>query len=105
MGFKFMVHVGDLKHGQEPCQESSFLDVAEVFTHESNALNYDPRNCFFLPGDNEFQDCQNTTQAWVWWMKRESRSPTRTKYAGHWQLPNNHLIPISQISGMARSRT
>jgi len=75
MGFEFMVHVGDLKHGHEPCYESSFLDVAEMFSHVSNALNYDPRNCFFVPGDNEFQDCQNRTKAWGWWMKRKSHLP------------------------------
>jgi hypothetical protein len=103
MGFKFMVHVGDLKQGQEPCYESSFLDVAEMFSHVSNALNYDPRNCFFVPGDNEFQECQNRTKAWGWWMKRKSHSlkPRRNLLDGQWQLSNNKLILTSQISAMA----
>ena len=103
MDFEFMVHVGDLKNGQEPCFESSFLDVAEMFSHVSNALNYDPRNCFFVPGDNEFQDCQNRTKAWGWWMKRKFHSlkPRRNPLDGQWQLSNNKLMSTSQISVMA----
>ena len=55
MDFKFMVHVGDIKWGKTKCYESSFSDVAEIFTHSSNARNYDVRDVFFVPGDNEFQ--------------------------------------------------
>jgi hypothetical protein len=76
MGFKFMVHVGDIKYGQTSCYESSFSDVADMFSHESNAINYDPRDSFFVPGDNEFQDCQDVDQAWQWWMKCKSQSQT-----------------------------
>ena len=73
MDFKFMAHVGDIKWGQVPCYESSFRDVAEMFTHPSNAINYDPKDCLFVPGDNEFQDCQSKTDAWGWWMKCEAQ--------------------------------
>lgn len=69
MDFKFMVHVGDIKYGQTSCYESSFKDVADIFSHETNAINYDLRDCFFVPGDNEFQDCQDKHQAHRWWMK------------------------------------
>ena len=69
MGFKFIAHVGDIKSGRTTCYESSFSDVAEIFTHNSNALNYDPRDVFFVPGDNEWVDCQDPDQAWRWWMK------------------------------------
>eukprot|EP00578_Thalassiosira_sp_NH16_P000352 CAMPEP_0181138278 /NCGR_PEP_ID=MMETSP1071-20121207/34160_1 /TAXON_ID=35127 /ORGANISM="Thalassiosira sp., Strain NH16" /LENGTH=367 /DNA_ID=CAMNT_0023225101 /DNA_START=46 /DNA_END=1145 /DNA_ORIENTATION=- len=69
MGFKFMAHVGDIKWGKTLCYESSFSDISEIFTHPSNALNYDARDCFFVPGDNEFQDCQDVDQAWRWWMQ------------------------------------
>mmetsp|Transcript_13903 Transcript_13903/g.30314 ORF Transcript_13903/g.30314 Transcript_13903/m.30314 type:complete len:259 (+) Transcript_13903:275-1051(+) len=69
MDFKFMAHVGDLKWGKTPCYESSYSDVAEIFTHPSNSLNYDARDCFYVPGDNEFQDCQDVKQAWRWWMQ------------------------------------
>ena len=69
MDFKFMAHVGDIKWGKTSCYKSSFSDVAEIFSHPSNALNYDTRDCFFVPGDNEWVDCQDPDQAWRWWMQ------------------------------------
>ena len=69
MGFKFMAHIGDIKQGTTSCSESSFSDIAEMFSHPTNAIHYDAEDCFFVPGDNEFQDCQDRTQAWRWWMK------------------------------------
>ena len=69
MDFKFMAHVGDIKYGKSPCYESSFKDITEIFSHPSNALNYDTRDCFFVPGDNEYNDCQDIDQAWQWWMQ------------------------------------
>ena len=69
MGFKFMAHIGDIKQGTTSCSESSFSDIAEMFSHPTNAIHYDTEDCFFVPGDNEFQDCQDRTQAWRWWMK------------------------------------
>ncbi len=69
MGFKFMVHIGDFKQGTTSCYETSFSDIAEMFAHPTNAINYDTEDCFFVPGDNEFQDCQDRAQAWRWWMK------------------------------------
>lgn len=45
MNFKFVVHVGDLKYGKVPCYESSFSDVAEIFSHPSNTLGWDKRDC------------------------------------------------------------
>ncbi|KAL3806329.1 hypothetical protein ACHAXA_008798, partial [Cyclostephanos tholiformis] len=80
MDFKFMVHLGDIKSGQTPCYESSFGDVSEIFSDVRNAINYDPRDCFFVPGDNEFQDCQDKDQAWTWWMK----------YFGNGIIPNTN---------------
>lgn len=73
MGFKFMVHIGDIKQGTTSCYESSFSDIAEMFSHPTNAIGYDTEDCFFVPGDNEFQDCQDRAQAWRWWMKCKSR--------------------------------
>lgn len=82
LNFKFLVHVGDIKSGQTQCSESSFSDVAEIFAHPRNALNYDTRDIMFVPGDNEFQDCQDVDQAWQWWMKRKLlklSGPTRCR--------------------------
>lgn len=64
MDFKFVVHVGDIKPGWEACTEDQYSDVAEIISHPSNALNYDVRDFFILPGDNEWSDCSDMNQAW-----------------------------------------
>lgn len=64
-----MVHIGDIKPGYEICTEERYSDVAEMFVHPSNALNYDPRDVLFLPGDNEWSDCYDVDLAWQWWSK------------------------------------
>ncbi|KAL9187702.1 hypothetical protein ACHAXT_006080 [Thalassiosira profunda] len=78
MDFKFMAHVGDIKWGRSPCYESSFRDIAEMFSHPTNALAYDTRDCLFVQGDNEWMDCQDPDQAWRWWMQ----------YFGNGNVPN-----------------
>ena len=72
MDFKFLAHVGDLKWGATKCYQSSFKDVAEIVSHAKNAKGYDTRDFFIVPGDNEFQDCQDQFTnglAWKWFMK------------------------------------
>jgi len=72
MDFKFLAHVGDLKWGATKCYQSSFKDVAEIVSHSKNAKGYDTRDFFIVPGDNEFQDCQDQFTnglAWKWFMK------------------------------------
>ena len=72
MDFKFLAHVGDLKWGRTKCYPSSFKDVAEIISHSKNAKGYDTRDFFIVPGDNEFQDCQNqftNGSAWRWFMQ------------------------------------
>ena len=64
-----MVHVGDIKKGWESCDEERYTDIAEMFVHQDNALNYDARDCFFVPGDNEWSDCSDRDQAWKYWME------------------------------------
>jgi hypothetical protein len=46
--FNFIVHIGDIKDGWRPCDKSKYTDVAQIFTHPSNTLFYDPRDVFFL---------------------------------------------------------
>jgi hypothetical protein len=46
--FNFIVHIGDIKDGWRPCDKSQYTDVAQIFTHPSNTLLYDPRDVFFL---------------------------------------------------------
>jgi hypothetical protein len=106
MDFKFMVHVGDIKHGHTSCYESSFSDVADIFSHESNAINYDLRDCFFVPGDNEFQDCQDKHQAYRWWMKcKSSPIPLRWHCTSDSIGSKRNTLPlILQILAMASSQ-
>jgi hypothetical protein len=47
---EFMVHVGDIKSGEEPCDESRYQLMAEML--RSLAVP-----SFILPGDNETTDC------------------------------------------------
>lgn len=56
-GPEFMIHVGDIKWGKDECDEDSYSDVAEIFDHPSNKLNYNLEDCFFVVGDNEWTDC------------------------------------------------
>lgn len=64
MDFKFIVHIGDIKPGNETCNSERYSDVAEIIAHQDNALGYDTRDFFMLPGDNEWSDCPDKVQAW-----------------------------------------
>ncbi|KAL3796259.1 hypothetical protein HJC23_008579 [Cyclotella cryptica] len=66
--YNFIVHIGDIKSGQVACQSSSYSDVAQIFSHASNTIYYDPRDVFFIVGDNEWTDCSSRTQGFSWWM-------------------------------------
>jgi hypothetical protein len=63
----FVIHLGDIKGGykattqQNPCIQDYYVTVANIF-HESSAP------VFFIPGDNEWNDCEDPDQAWgLWW--------------------------------------
>jgi len=63
----FVIHLGDIKGGfkaetqSNPCTEDRYIKVANIF-HESAAP------VFFIPGDNEWNDCEDPDQAWaLWW--------------------------------------
>jgi len=69
--FFFLVHVGDIKSGQtKNCEKEIYSDVAEIFAHPRNALHYDPRDFFFLIGDNDWNDCDDPDLALSHWMNR-----------------------------------
>ncbi|KAL3788689.1 hypothetical protein HJC23_001888 [Cyclotella cryptica] len=68
MDFRFIVHIGDIKPGDETCDSERYSDVAEIISHPDNAIGYDIRNFFMLPGDNEWSDCIDKAQAWRYWM-------------------------------------
>ena len=49
----FIVHVGDIKSGSSPCTDELFLRERERFEDSANPLVY-------VPGDNEWTDCERT---------------------------------------------
>ena len=49
----FVVHVGDIKSGSSPCTDELFLREKERFEDSANPLVY-------VPGDNEWTDCERT---------------------------------------------
>ncbi|MCH8839938.1 MAG: cadherin-like domain-containing protein [Planctomycetes bacterium] len=57
---EFFVHVGDIKLGSDPCIES-------VYTNASSSLQTSSIPVFIVPGDNEWNDCSDPNQAWIYW--------------------------------------
>jgi len=56
----FLLHVGDIKSGSGACSESVYSNVA-------NILKTSEVPVFIIPGDNEWGDCSNPSQAWNLW--------------------------------------
>jgi len=56
----FFVHVGDINAGTETCRESRSIDVRDELIRLAVPA-------FCLVGDNEWTDCSNPDQAWVWY--------------------------------------
>jgi hypothetical protein len=58
---KFMVHLGDIKSGSDPCVEPVYSNVASLL----HALTVPT---FMVLGDNEWNDCTNPDEAWGFWV-------------------------------------
>jgi hypothetical protein len=56
----FFVHLGDINNDSGSCNES-------VYTNAANSLQTSSIPVFIVPGDNEWNDCSNPTQAWSYW--------------------------------------
>ena len=61
-GSEFLVHLGDIKAGGGTCAESWYQSMAASLRSLSIPA-------FIIPGDNEWNDCSNPTQAWGLWVK------------------------------------
>ena len=59
---EFMVHVGDIKSGSQPCVESWYRQVAAD-------LQVLAVPTFIVPGDNEWNGCANPDQGFGFWVK------------------------------------
>lgn len=57
----FLIHLGDIKPGKEPCQEAIYARVAKVLRQSRLPV-------FIIPGDNEYNDCADPQQAWLFWV-------------------------------------
>lgn len=66
---KFMVHVGDIKSGAAPCIQPTYQTVAGYL----HALSVPT---FIIPGDNEWNDCTDPTEAWGFWTTSFGRFET-----------------------------
>jgi len=73
---KIMFHVGDIKSGGDPCSESVYKKV-------SGFLKKLDVPVFIVPGDNEWNDCDNPSQAWTYWEKYF------LKFDKNWKLKYN----------------
>ncbi|QXD25245.1 hypothetical protein F7C95_04915 [Opitutia bacterium ISCC 51] len=57
---EFVAHVGDIKKGAPPCEPEVYESVAEILKTSTHPV-------FIIPGDNEWNDCTNPTEAWKLW--------------------------------------
>lgn len=74
---EFVVHLGDIKGGASPCDET-------VYNKVFGMLSQSPVPVFIIPGDNEWNDCTNPAEAWKLWEKYFMRFDRR------WQ----HSLPV-----------
>ena len=56
----FVMHVGDIKKGIPPCEPGVYESVAGI-------LRTNRHPTFIIPGDNEWNDCENPVEAWKLW--------------------------------------
>ena len=92
--YKFILHVGDIKSGQTTCTSRSYSDVAQIFAHPSNTKHYDPRDIFFLVGDNEWSDCSSLSTAFMRWMNNFGNGQ---KVCAHCCYQLSKVLSLSQI--------
>jgi len=62
---ELVVHLGDIKSGTSSCPQSNYTDVADI-------LKQLKVPAYIIPGDNEWTDCSNPSQAWGYWMSHFS---------------------------------
>jgi len=58
----FIMHLGDIKTSADSCNERRYQEVANVLQKSSIPL-------FIIPGDNEYNDCDDPIEAFAFWKK------------------------------------
>ncbi|WP_417387025.1 hypothetical protein [Gimesia sp.] len=71
---EFVVHVGDIKTGSTPCNEGVYAKVAGMLAKSTVPV-------FIIPGDNEWNDCANPTEAWKFWEQYFMRFDRRWQHS------------------------
>ncbi|MCB1064509.1 MAG: hypothetical protein KDN20_16525 [Verrucomicrobiae bacterium] len=70
----FVVHVGDIKRGNVPCDLAVYQKVAGMLAKSKPPV-------FIIPGDNEYNDCTDPTTAWEHWEATFSRFDERWSHS------------------------
>ncbi len=69
----FVIHLGDIKTGQVPCDEIIYESVAAILAKSTAPV-------FVIPGDNEWNDCSKPDDGWALWQKHFRRFDERWKH-------------------------
>lgn len=86
----FVAHIGDIKHGQARCDDEVFLDRRQLF--DASRLPF-----VFVPGDNEWSDCNRLSNGA--YDPLERLAYLRTLF---WQRPDSlgrRTIPLERQPG------
>ena len=70
---EFVIHLGDIKNHKSPCDEAVYKKVSGMLSQAAPTV-------FFIPGDNEWNDCINPAQAWKYWEKYFTRFDRRWEH-------------------------
>jgi hypothetical protein len=58
----FFIHLGDISKKEKICVEDMYKKISDMLKKSHVPV-------FILPGDNEWNDCDNTDLAWKYWSK------------------------------------
>jgi hypothetical protein len=101
---EFILHVGDIKTGSAPCAE-------EVYQRVAGFLKQIKVPTFIVVGDNEWNDCVDPDQAWIYWHQYFNRFEENWHYGppvqhqpGHeenfaWTTHHVRMIGINLVGG------
>ncbi len=87
----FVIHLGDIKSGKSPCSEKPYTLIANIFQKSSSPV-------FFIPGDNEWNDCENLDSAWNFWLSHLYKFENNFPFAPSVEYQVNRKENFSWIS-------
>lgn len=107
----FVIHVGDIKRGRDPCREEAYAKVAKTLAASTHPL-------FIIPGDNEWNECWSIgpKKAWALWSKHflrfEDRQPHQLSVARQEARPENFaffsggalFVGLNLVGGLVHHR-